>query len=221
MFLVDASISVNNVILGGPPNAYQELVLPFVASVAERLDADGLRLADGSFRVSLASFASNATEHVAFDAHTDPAVLRAAIEASPYAAGATRTSLGFELVNNTVLPQARPLLAGVPRILIVIVDGPASLGFDAAAAAADLRSQDTTILAVGFNSADVDELTAMASVPAAGDTTVFQVSQAVQLSSLLPAVSEQACEIAERTLAPTVSPTASPNIAGPFLGGGL
>ena len=157
------------------------------------MDVGGTRLADGTFRVSLASFASNATEHVAFGEYTDTAALRAAIENSTYAAGATRTSLGFELVSNTVLPQAR---LGAPKILIVITDGRASLNFDAAAAAADVRSQDTTVLAVGFNSAPVGELTAMASTPAAGDTTVFQVSEAGQLASLLPAVSEQACKVA-------------------------
>ena len=190
------------------------MVLPFVASVAESVGG-GIGLGDGSFRVSMASFATIAEEHVAFDAHTDAAALRAAIEASPYAAGATFTSLGFELVNNTVLPQARALSAGVPRVLIVIIDGPASIGFDASTAAADVRSQFTSILAVGVNGAISSELIAMASSPTG--STVFEVSEFNQLASLVPAISDQTCDIAQSfTMAPTkppttASPTQSPN----------
>ena len=205
MFLVDASISINYVVLGGAPNTYQDLILPFVASLAEVVDVGGARLADGSLRVSMASFASSAEEHVAFDAHTDAVALRAAIEASPYAAAATFTSLGLELVNNTVLAQARALDAGIPRVLIVITDGAASVGFDPSAAAADVRAQHTSILTVGLNTAPLSELIAMASSPT-GDN-VFQVTEFNQLASMVSAIGAQACEMAG-----TSTPTCGVNI---------
>ena len=206
MFLVDASISINTVFLGGAPNMYQDEVLPFVASLVEEIDVGGTGLADGSFRVSMASFSSETAEHITFGTHTDIVALRTAIEASPFSAGATFTSLGVALINNTVLPQARALSDEVPRVLIIIVNGQSTSGYNPAAAAADVRAQRTRILAVGVNSAPLSELIAMASTPT-GDN-VFQIDEFAQLSSEVSAIGAQACELAASfTSAPVASPS--------------
>ena len=217
MFLVDASLSVNTAFLGGAPNTYQDEVLPFVASLVGEIDVGGTGLADGSFRVSLASFSSTTAEHITFGTHTDIVALRSDIEASPYSGGATFTSLGVALINNTVLPQARVLSEEVPRVLIVITDGQSTSGYDPAAAAADVRAQRTRILAIGFNAAPLSELEAMASTPT-GDN-VFQRDDFAQLVSEVSAIGAQACELATSfTSAPVASPSDPHPTAAPTCG---
>ena len=217
MFLVDASLSVNNALLGGTPNKYQDQVLPFVASLVGEIDVGGAGLADGSFRVSMASFSSETAEHITFGTHTSIVALRSDIEASPYSGGATFTALGIALINNTVLPQARALSDEVPRVLIVILDGRSTSGYDPAAAAADVRAQRTRILAVGFNTAPLSELEAMASTPT-GDN-VFQRADFAQLVSEVSTIGAQACELAASfTSAPVASPSDPHPTAAPTCG---
>jgi len=217
MFLVDASLSVNNAFLGGTPNKYQDQVLPFVASLVGEIDVGGAGLADGSFRVSMASFSSETAEHITFGTHTDIVALRSDIEASPYSGGATFTALGVALINNTVLPQARALSDEVPRVLIVILDGRSTSGYDPAAAAADVRAQRTRILAVGFNTAPLSELEAMASTPTGNN--VFQRADFAQLVSEVSTIGAQACELATSfTSAPVASPSDPHPTAAPTCG---
>jgi hypothetical protein len=44
--------------------------------------------------------------------------------------GGTQLSYGLQYIRETMLPNARPESAGIPRVLIVLTDGKSNYGFE-------------------------------------------------------------------------------------------
>ena len=160
-FLLDTSISVNTPLLGGSPGTFESTVVTFAADITNSLTVGSLVTES---RVALFTISSAATHHIRFNDYFDGAALGTAIGNVPYApTGAYFMSTGLRLVRTdgfTSVGGARDSSDRVPRILVVVVDGAATSGFEPAAEAALLRAAGVIIYVVGINDTVTGTLTA-------------------------------------------------------------
>ena len=196
MFLLDASSSINYPNASGEDEEstriFEEMVLPFANRLAWRQNL-GPRLNES--RVGLATFASSATMHIAMDDHFDLFALEQDILATPYMTGATRLSLGLDLVRTQMLDVAHGIRDpedGIRRVLVVLTDGEATNGFEADGSDGLLRDEGVEIFVVGVTeSVNITRLEEMASEPASFHT--YYIEQFEELARLVGEVSDDIC----------------------------
>jgi hypothetical protein len=148
-------------------------------------------------RVGVASFSNGAFINFNLSTFSNVSAMITAIGNITYLDKGTQTSLGIQLVRDTMFTEAngmRPLSAGVPRVLIVVTDGQANSGFDPTADAASLRdTKNVNIFSVGVGCGyDLNQLNAMASLPV--ESHVYLLKSFKVIDVLIPLFNTAACD---------------------------
>ncbi|KAI6645822.1 protocadherin Fat 4-like [Oopsacas minuta] len=119
-------------------------------------------------QVALIPFATYVHSYFFFSSFTDKASLQARILSIPYSRGWTNTWKGLYVAEYYVYTQTygvRPILSGVPRVVIILTDGKSN-GRDPLPYAESLKDADVTVFSVGIGSGiDEEELRQFASDP--------------------------------------------------------
>jgi len=155
MFLLDESGSV------GKSN--HDLALQFMESVVNFYD-----ISPEGTRVSVIRFSSGAEIAFNFDDHNSLQQVTTAIRRIRYRGGWTHTGVALHLAeqafSNPSSSGARPLSAGIPRVVILITDG-RSNHFSITEPAVRLRSAGVAVYSIGVGNYYLAELQFIASDP--------------------------------------------------------
>lgn len=155
LFLLDESGSVGR--------SNHDLALQFMESVVSFYDISP----DGT-RVSVISFSNEANLEFKFNDHSRFRQVRRAIRQISYSGGYTRTALALDLAteqfNDPAASGARPLSAGIPRVVVLITDGRSNT-YSITQPAIDLRATGVSVYSIGIGNYDLDELLFIASDP--------------------------------------------------------
>ena len=185
MFLVDESGSV------GSTN--YELAVQFMQSVVNFYDVEENRT-----RVAMISFSTNATINFVFNDHLSNQAVNEAIGRTRYNGGFTHTAWALYFARlifygpNLHLSGARPLSAGVPRVVVLITDGHSN-HYRVDDQALFLREDNgVTIYSVGIANYDLDELNLIASDP--DSEHVFLLQSYSDAASFVQLLSGTTCD---------------------------
>ena len=161
LFLLDVSGSV------GATN--HELALDFMQAVVNFFDIEANRT-----RVGVVSFSTGARAEFWFGDHLINQAVDTAIGRVPFRGGWTHTAvallvarLAFVDIHNLVnirISGARPVSAGIPRVVVLITDG-RSNHYYIDPHADDLKAAGVTVYSVGIGNYDINELTHISSDP--------------------------------------------------------
>ena len=155
LFLLDESGSVTH--------TNHELALQFMESVVSFYD-----ISTNGTRVAMVSFSSGANVEFNFDDYSTLQELQRAIRGIHYSGGYTFTALALdlatELFNDSSSSGARPVSAGIPRVVVLITDG-RSNRYSITQPAIDLHAAGVTVYSIGIGNYDIDELRFIASDP--------------------------------------------------------
>ena len=164
LFLLDESGSVTH--------TNHELALQFIESVVSFYD-----ISTNGTRVAMVSFSSGANVEFDFGDYSTLQELQRAIRGINYSGGYTFTALALdlakELFNDSSSSGARPLTAGVPRVVVLITDG-RSNRYSITQPAIDLQAAGVTVYSIGIGNYDIDELRFIASDPHADHVFLLQ-----------------------------------------------
>ena len=216
-FLLDTSISVNTVLLGGSPGTFESTVVNFAADIANSLTV-GLLMTES--RVALFTISSTVTRHIRFNDYFDGVALGTAIGNVPYApTGAFFLSTGLGRVRTdgfTSISGARDSSNRVPRILVVVLDGAATGGYEPAAEAALLRAEGVIIYAVAINDTLTGTLTTEELMDLTGTADHVRIlSSWSELTTDAASIGDSVHSIAAQAFAPTLAPTTREPTAAP------
>lgn len=184
VFLVDESGSV------GSTN-YQ-LSVQFMQSVVNFFDVEANRT-----RVAMVSFSTGASINFFFNAHLSNQEVNSAIGMTRYSGGYTHTAWALYYARlmfldiNLNISGARPLSAGVPRVVVLITDGRSNF-YRVDDQALYLRQAGATIYSVGIASYDIDELNLIASDP--DSEHVFLLQSYTDAASFVQLLSGTTCD---------------------------
>ena len=155
LFLLDESGSVTS--------TNHELALQFIESVVSFYD-----ISTNGTRVAMVSFSSGANVEFDFDDYSTLQELQRAIRGIRYSGGYTLTALALdlatELFNDSSSSGARPVSAGIPRVVVLITDGRSNI-YNITQPAIDLQAAGVTVYSIGIGNYDIDELRFIASDP--------------------------------------------------------
>ena len=155
LFLLDESGSVGN--------DSHHLGLQFMDSVISFYD-----ISPDSTRVAVISFSTGANVEFDFDDHSTLQQVQGAIGRISYNGGFTHTAtaldLAAELFNDPSNSGARPISAGIPRVVVLITDG-RSNRFSITQPAMDLQAAGVTVYSIGIGNYNLNELLFIASDP--------------------------------------------------------
>ena len=164
LFLLDESGSVTL--------TNHELALQFIESVVSFYD-----ISTNGTRVAMISFSSDANVEFDFDDHLTLQQLRRAIRGTGYSGGYTYTALALdlatELFNDSSGSGARPVSAGIPRVVVLITDGQSNV-YSITQPVIDLQMTGVTVYSIGIGNYDIDELRFIASDPHADHVFLLQ-----------------------------------------------
>ncbi|KAF4084089.1 hypothetical protein AMELA_G00124740 [Ameiurus melas] len=122
-------------------------------------------------QISLVQYSRDPHTEFALNKHHDISAVVKAIRTFPYRGGSTNTGKAMTYVREKIFVSSRGARASVPRVMVLITDGKSSDSFKDPAA--NLRSTDVEIFAVGIKDAVRSELEAIANSPA--ENHVFEV----------------------------------------------
>jgi len=155
LFLLDESGSV------GRRNF--RLALRFMESVVSFYDISS----DGT-RVSVITFSTGATTEFNFDTYSSLQQVQEAIRGIGYSEGLTRTALALNLAteafNNPDTSGARPLSAGIPRVVVLLTDGRSNT-YSITQPAINLQAAGVSVYSIGIGNYYLNELLFIASDP--------------------------------------------------------
>ena len=155
LFLLDESGSVGN-------DSHQ-LGLQFMESVISFYD-----ISPDDTRVAVISFSTGANVEFDFDDHSTLRQVQGAISRISYNGGYTHTAIALELAaelfNDPSSSGARPISAGIPRVVVLITDGRSNT-YSITQPAIDLRAAGVTVYSIGIGNYNLNELLFIASDP--------------------------------------------------------
>jgi len=155
MFLLDQSGSV------GQSN--HDLALQFMESVVNFYD-----ISDDRTRVSVVTFSTGAETEFFFDSFNSLRRVTREIRRISYSGGWTHTGLGLILAanifNNPSATGARPLSAGIPRVVVLITDGRSNT-YSITQPAMNLQAAGVSVYSIGVGNYYLPELQFIASDP--------------------------------------------------------
>ncbi|XP_053488110.1 collagen alpha-1(XII) chain isoform X1 [Ictalurus furcatus] len=122
-------------------------------------------------QISLVQYSRDPHTEFALNKHHDMSAVVKAIRTFPYRGGSTNTGKAMTYVREKIFVSSRGARISVPRVMVLITDGKSSDSFKDPAA--NLRSTDVEIFAVGVKDAVRSELEAIANSPA--ENHVFEV----------------------------------------------
>ncbi|XP_017331753.1 collagen alpha-1(XII) chain isoform X3 [Ictalurus punctatus] len=122
-------------------------------------------------QISLVQYSRDPHTEFALNKHHDISAVVKAIRTFPYRGGSTNTGKAMTYVREKIFVSSRGARISVPRVMVLITDGKSSDSFKDPAA--NLRSTDVEIFAVGVKDAVRSELEAIANSPA--ENHVFEV----------------------------------------------
>ena len=184
VFLVDESGSV------GSTN-YQ-LAVQFMQSVVNFFDVEENRT-----RVAMVSFSTGARIDFYFNSFFSNQDVNAAIGSTTYSGGWTHTAWALYYARlmfldiNLHLSGARPLSAGIPRVVVLITDGHSN-HYYVDDQALYLQQAGATIYSVGIANYDIDELNLIASDP--DSEHVFLLQSYTDAASFVQFLSGTTCD---------------------------
>jgi len=119
-------------------------------------------------RVGIYTFSTGTREYFDLDRYLTNQEVTRAINNISYHGGLTQTALALILAtnafNNSARSGARPVSAGIPRVVVLITDGRPNT-FSITQPARKLLASGVTVYSVGVGDADVNELRFIASDP--------------------------------------------------------
>ena len=146
-------------------------------------------------RVGVFTFSSGAREDFDLDRHLTNRGVTRAIERIGYRGGYTHTALALDLAtnafNNPSRSGARPVSAGIPRVVVLITDGRSNT-FSIIRPAINLLASGVTVYSVGVGNVDVDELRFIASDP--DQDHVFLLRSFTDAASFVQLLSGTTCD---------------------------
>jgi len=188
LFLLDESGSV------GFTN--HRLALGFMQAVVNFFDVEANRT-----RVGVISFSTGARAEFWFGEHLTNQAVDTAIGALPYRGGWTHTAvalwaarLAFLDIHNVInirISGARPVSAGIPRVVVLITDG-RSNHYPLDPPATDLKAAGVTVYSVGIGNYDINELTYISSDP--DENHVFLLRSYTDAASFVQLLSGTTCD---------------------------
>ena len=184
LFLLDESGSV------GPTN--HRLALDFMQAVVNFFDVEANRT-----RVGVISFSTGARAEFWLGEHLTNQAVDTAIGALPYRGGWTQTAIALYLArlvfldHNLHISGARPVTAGIPRVVVLITDG-RSNHFYLDPHATNLKATGVTVYSVGIGDYDIDELTYISSDP--DEDHVFLLQSYTDAASFVQLLSGTTCD---------------------------
>ncbi|XP_031705428.1 collagen alpha-1(VII) chain [Anarrhichthys ocellatus] len=176
VFLVDGSSSIGRANFLQVKGFIAGIIKPYASSVSE-----------SGIRFGVIQYSDTSRVEFTFSTYLVGTELVNAVENLNYKGGNTRTGAGLKFVTDNFFNPASS--RDVAKITILITDGKSQDSVEEPAQ--KLRSQGVHVYAVGIKSADMKELTKIASQPSS-DFTSF-VGDFKLLNTLLPLVSPQVC----------------------------
>lgn len=184
IFLVDESGSVGS--------ANYQLAVQFMQSVVNFFDVEEDRT-----RVAMISFSTNASINFFFNSYLSNQAVNQAIGNTRYSGGFTHTAWALYFARlifhdiNLDVSGARPLSAGIPRVVVLITDGHSN-HYRVDDQALYLRQAGATIYSVGIANYDLDELNLIASDP--DSDHVFLLQSYTDAASFVQLLSGTTCD---------------------------
>ena len=155
LFLLDESGSV------GSTN--HQLGLDFMESVVGFFN-----ISTNGTRVAMISFSSSINIEFDFDDHSTLRRVQRTIREILYSGGYTYTGLALQsaaqFFNDSSSSGARPVSAGIPRVVVLITDGRSNV-YSITQPAIDLQAAGVTVYSIGIGNYNLDELLFIASDP--------------------------------------------------------
>ena len=146
-------------------------------------------------RVGVFTFSSGAREDFDLDRYLTNRRVTRAINRIGYRGGWTHTALALDLAtnafNNPSRSGARPVSAGIPRVVVLITDGRSNT-FNITQPAVNLLASGVTVFSVGVGNIDQDELRFIASDPDAEH--VFLLRSFADAASFVQLISGTTCD---------------------------
>jgi uncharacterized protein YegL len=128
----------------------------------------GLNLGRNDTRVGLINYNTRVDILLNLANFTDYNTTAKIIDDIVYTGGFTYTGLALKAANEQVLQESlgmRPILSGIPKVVIVITDGESTDRNSTLYEADRIKRREFSIISVGIGQANFDELVAIASSP--------------------------------------------------------
>ena len=152
-------------------------------------------------RVGVISFSTGARAEFWFGEHLTNQAVDTAIGALRYRGGWTHTGVAlrdarfaFLHIHNVInirISGARPVSAGIPRVVVLITDG-RSNHYPLDPPATDLKAAGVTVYSVGIGNYDINELTYISSDP--DENHVFLLRSYTDAASFVQLLSGTTCD---------------------------
>ena len=182
LFLLDQSGSV------GRRN--HDLALEFMEAVVNFFE-----VGSDLTRVGVFTFSSGAREDFDLDRYLTNRRVTRAIDNIGYRGGWTHTALALNLAtnafNNPSRSGARPVSAGIPRVVVLITDGRSNT-YNITQPAVNLLASGVTVFSVGVGNVDRNELRFIASDP--DEEHVFLLRSFTDAASFVQLISGTTCD---------------------------
>jgi hypothetical protein len=164
VFLVDGSGSIESEWSGGTKGAFNDKVLSFVQEMVKYFT-----IGSNATRVGVVTFSTDVVVNFKLNDLVTREEVLAATKAISYPRGNTYTSLGINAVRTKLFVEEagmRPIASGVSRVLIMLTDGKANLGYEPYVEAEKLRNNGVNLFVIGVGDGiQRDELEGVASEP--------------------------------------------------------
>ena len=146
-------------------------------------------------RVGVFTFSSGAREDFDLDRYLTNRRVTRAIDRIGYRGGWTHTALALDLAtnafNNPSRSGARPVSAGIPRVVVLITDGRSNT-YNITQPAVNLLASGVTVFSVGVGNVDRNELRFIASDP--DEEHVFLLRSFTDAASFVQLISGTTCD---------------------------
>ena len=146
-------------------------------------------------RVGVFTFSSGAREDFDLDRYLTNRRVARAIDRIGYRGGWTHTALALDLAtnafNNPSRSGARPVSAGIPRVVVLITDGRSNT-YSITQPAVNLLASGVTVFSVGVGNVDRNELRFIASDP--DEEHVFLLRSFTDAASFVQLISGTTCD---------------------------
>ena len=166
-----------------------DLALQFIQSVVNFFE-----VGDNNTRVALFTFSIGARRNLLFNPSLTTQQVVSFIGRIRYRGGWTHTALALNLAQNAFtnpeLNGARPISAGVPRIVVLITDGRSNT-YSITQPASNLLATGATVYSIGIGNVYVPELNQIASNP--DDDHVFVLRSFTDAAAFVQLLSGTTC----------------------------
>ena len=181
LFLLDVSSSVGR--------SNHRLALQFMQAVVNFYDIEANRT-----RVGVITFSTGANVVFLFGEHLTNQAVHSAIGDVRYSKGWTHTARALTLATSSYADPssgARPISAGIPRVVVLITDGQSN-HYSINQPAIDLKATGVTVYSVGIGNYDLNELTLISSDP--DEIHVFLLQSYTDAASFVQLLSGSTCD---------------------------